>query len=114
MSTPARTNSVEFSIPGTHPSLAGHFPGRPIVPGVVLLDHVIAAAGRWLGTPLAVRSMPQAKFNAVLLPGERAHLELSLESSSRGATLRFTIKRDAEPIAQIIAQGSFGITERGA
>ena len=26
-----------------HPSLPGHFPGAPLVPGVVILDEVIAA-----------------------------------------------------------------------
>ena len=30
-----------FIIPATHPSLDGHFPGHPIVPGVVILDHVV-------------------------------------------------------------------------
>ncbi len=28
------------TIPADHPSLPGHFPGRPIVPAVVILDEV--------------------------------------------------------------------------
>lgn len=30
-----------FMIPATHPGLDGHFPGHPIVPGVVILDRVV-------------------------------------------------------------------------
>lgn len=33
---------MRFAIGADHPSLPGHFPGRPIVPGVVLLDEVAA------------------------------------------------------------------------
>ena len=35
------------AITADHPSLAGHFPGHPIVPGVVIL--VLALAGRKAG-----------------------------------------------------------------
>jgi 3-hydroxyacyl-[acyl-carrier-protein] dehydratase len=30
-----------------HPSLPGHFPGTPIVPGVVILDEIVAALTEW-------------------------------------------------------------------
>src|SRR5262245_7768767 len=106
MSAADITHTCEFSVPPDHPALAGHFPGRPIVPGVVLLDRVLAEADRWLGRALAVRTLPQAKFNAALLPGELAQLDLTLA----GATLRFSIRR----AATLIAQGSFGVAEPGA
>ena len=31
---------MKFRVAADHPALPGHFPGRPIVPGVVILDHV--------------------------------------------------------------------------
>ena len=34
---------MQFIISADHPSLPGHFPGHPIVPGVVLLDRVLEA-----------------------------------------------------------------------
>jgi 3-hydroxyacyl-[acyl-carrier-protein] dehydratase len=35
-----------FAIKADHPSLPGHFPGNPIVPGVVVLEHIVAALRR--------------------------------------------------------------------
>jgi len=41
--TSAETQSISnaINIASNHPSLAGHFPQNPIVPGVVILDQVI-------------------------------------------------------------------------
>ncbi len=58
-----------FTIPAEHPSLPGHFPGRPVVPGVVLLDHAVEAVlaavpGR------SAAGLPSVKFTRPVQPGE--------------------------------------------
>ena len=65
---------MRFTVPHDHPALPGHFPGAPIVPGVVLLEHVLAAIEPD-GTAGALR-LPQVKFLRPLLPGETAEVEL--------------------------------------
>ena len=66
---------MSFVIAPDHPSLPGHFPGRPLVPGVLLLDRVIAAIEARHGT-LGPLRLPQVKFVQPLLPGESARIEL--------------------------------------
>jgi len=66
---------TEFLIAHDHPSLAGHFPGHPLVPGVVVLDRVLDAIEASHG-PLGALTLPQVKFMEPLLPGETATVEL--------------------------------------
>jgi 3-hydroxymyristoyl/3-hydroxydecanoyl-(acyl carrier protein) dehydratase len=70
------------TIPAGHPALPGHFPGDPIVPGVVLLDQV-------LGALPPTMSIPWAKFHAPLRPGEEfvIRIEQNKFSVRRGDTL---------------------------
>ena len=93
---PAATHATVLRIAANHPSLPGHFPGRPVVPGVVLLDCVLQEAERWLQRPLTAAGLPQAKFTAPLLPEQDAQLQLKLD----GDELRFTISRDGAQLAQ--------------
>ncbi|MBL0917736.1 MAG: hypothetical protein IBJ14_03465 [Hydrogenophaga sp.] len=71
-------NLVEraWVVPADHPAFAGHFPGRPILPGVVLLDEALRAA-RELAPGPSAWSIPQAKFLQPVLPGEHLLLCLS-------------------------------------
>ena len=94
MNSVAYTTSVRIA--ANHPSLPGHFPGRPIVPGVVLLDRVLIEAERWLQRSVHPSSLPNAKFTAPLLPEQDAELQLKLERDE----LRFSLSRNGASIAQ--------------
>jgi 3-hydroxymyristoyl/3-hydroxydecanoyl-(acyl carrier protein) dehydratase len=88
-----------------HACLAGHFPGRPVVPGVLLLARILDAAEKWLGFAVTVRSLPQVKFIAPLLPEEDPQVELQRLPKVSGEELRFIVRRNDA----IIAQGVFGL-----
>ncbi|HJR72567.1 MAG TPA: hypothetical protein VJ806_02870 [Luteimonas sp.] len=86
---------MDFRIPADHPSLPGHFPGRPIVPGVVLLDRVLEAIEAE-GAQIDALRLPQVKFLRPLLPEESARIELQAQE---GRVWRFRIVRGDELIA---------------
>lgn len=85
--------SLAFSIPADHPALPGHFPGQPIVPGVVLLDQAILLVETAEG--LKVRGVPMAKFLSPVGPSET----LSLDYEAGEASLRFEIRAADRKIA---------------
>jgi 3-hydroxymyristoyl/3-hydroxydecanoyl-(acyl carrier protein) dehydratase len=57
-----------LTIPSDHPALPGHFPGHPIVPGVVVLDEVIETLKRRYGGELLVTELPAVKLSSPLRP----------------------------------------------
>lgn len=67
---------MSFVIDPSHPSLPGHFPGAPVVPGVLVLERVVATIEAAHG-PLGAIRLPQVKFVQPLLPGEQAEVELA-------------------------------------
>lgn len=95
MSEP-RHNETRFVVDPAHPSLEGHFPGNPLLPGVVVLDHVIAATEAWLGEHWRAGGLPQVKFLSPLRPGDAAEVRLVL----REGRVHFTVLRGDTTVAQ--------------
>lgn len=93
----------EFVVPHAHPALPGHFPGNPVVPGVLLLDQVLSMLEALHG-PLPALRLPQVKFLQPLLPGQLARVELSRRGPD---SWRFQVFRDDTVLAtgDIIAVG---------
>ena len=93
---PAGASEEAVRIPADHPCLPGHFPGLPVVPGVVLIDRIVTACETWLGVPLRIDAMPQVKFVAPLLPGETARAVLIWNGVD---TIQFKLARESQPLA---------------
>lgn len=77
-------------------STAGHFPGRPVVPGVALLDgawRALTAAGLASGRPARLRGV---RFQRTVGPGEA----LLLEGSLAGGGVRFVLRSETAPVAR--------------
>ena len=96
---------LALQIPLDHPAFAGHFPGSPIVPGVVLLDAVVhAAREHWapdvngkLGNAGAdVCQISTAKFLSPVSPGEL--LTISCDRAASGS-IHFNIVSGTRKVA---------------
>jgi 3-hydroxyacyl-[acyl-carrier-protein] dehydratase len=90
----AMAYTTTLLVPTDHPAFDGHFPGAPLLPGVVLLDEMLRAVeaggrgGDW--------SISTAKFLQPVRPGEA--LTLEHEALANGA-LRFAIRSAGRPVA---------------
>ena len=71
--------NYSFTIQATHPSLKGHFPGNPVVPGVVILDEVINII-KTLKPDLTVDTIPMVKFTHPLLAEQEVSVEIKEKS----------------------------------
>ena len=84
---------VALPFASDHPAFAGHFPGRPIIPGVQLLDHVQHFVETHHG--LVLNGLQTAKFLSPAGPGDGLELEYRITDTQ----LRFEIRCGERRIA---------------
>ena len=83
-------------IAASHPALPGHFPGHPVVPGVVLLEAVTAALLQHAGAALRITGFPVVKFLTPLLPEQEFEIVLT---AKRPGQASFDILAGGEKLA---------------
>lgn len=73
--TPGEAAEGHKTFPPEEPFFAGHFPGDPIVPGVILSEALAQIAGLAVSRPgLRLAAIRNMKFPAAARPGERVDL----------------------------------------
>jgi len=79
-----------------HPAYAGHFPGNPVLPGVVLLGEALAAIATATGRRATTWTIASAKFLGPVAPG--AAMTLRHEPLEAGG-VRFEIRAEGRVVA---------------
>src|SRR5580693_9698349 len=86
----ARTITVEAQVPRENTIFEGHFPGYPLMPGVLLIESMAQASGWLLLGVLKFERMPilaavkEAKVRGSVFPGEVLTIEASLVHEGSG------------------------------
>lgn len=85
---------TQHIIGADHPALPGHFPGRPIVPGVVILERIVEELVAQTGH--VAQGVKRMKFTRPLAPGEAFVIAFSLPQNQG---VRFTVSVGDEALA---------------
>jgi hypothetical protein len=82
---------LTFTVPVDLACFAGHFPGNPVLPGVVQLDALVARQVERLWPDAgALRVVKRLKFTSVIRPGDR--LAVLLQRDAAAGTVTFAIE----------------------
>ena len=81
--------ALELRVPATLAWLRGHFPGRPILPGVVQLAWVMAYARAHFGLDPVVERITDLKFQRIIRPGAQLELDLAWSPAERTVDFEF-------------------------
>jgi 3-hydroxyacyl-[acyl-carrier-protein] dehydratase len=87
---PGRRIVALKNVSANEPHFQGHFPGRPIMPGVLILEAMAQAAGVLVfsaepaGSVYYYVGIDNARFKKPVVPGDQLELEVVLERSLKG------------------------------
>ena len=86
--------SAAFCFSETLALFAGHFPERPILPGILQFEMVKYAAEKTYGCGFKIKSIAKSKFSAQLYPEEDISLVMTVKQENGLYQVKATLKRE--------------------
>lgn len=90
--TPGERITAHYRVTGDEAFLAGHFPGRPTFPGVLLVEALAQAGAialladpRYTDTLPLLGGVDRARFRRVVVPGDELTLVVTVDALSAKA-----------------------------
>ena len=100
------------SVSGNEPFFEGHFPDKPIMPGVLTVEAMAQVSAVWVtealpelaGKLVFFMSIEKARFRRPVVPGDRLELHIKLQKN-KGAVYRFEGKGKVD--GKVVAEAEF-------
>lgn len=102
----AARGETPLAVDARHPAFEGHFPGRPVLPGVVLLSEAMAVLESLSARPPEAWTLASVKFPGSALPGEP--LVMAHERQDSGA-----VRWEIRAAGRVVATGTATPREPG-
>jgi len=83
----------------------GHFPGYPLLAGILMLELAKTLCVARLGAALQVTRVDRVKISRQVLPGDRVRAEIKLAPAATGYTVKAILSHEAQAVASL----AFGI-----
>lgn len=99
------------NVTANEPFFPGHFPGFPVMPGVMIIEAMAQVAGIFVGTVaphtrgklMFLASVENAKFRKPVVPGDQLRIEMKI---SRLKTTVAKMQGIATVAGQVVAEAS--------
>lgn len=92
-------HSIALRVDPQHPAFAGHFPGRPIVPGVLLIDWALAALQDAHPDLVLPGELGTVKFLQPVPPDAELRIVLRVDRGVSPARIAVTIEHQGNTVA---------------
>lgn len=95
---------LEFYFRPDDPTFAGHFPTRPLVPGVFQIEMARVAVETVLACSCTVREITKAKFLRPIIPAETVRVELKLSPQADTIQAHARLSVGGRPAGEVLLQ----------